>query len=69
MTELKAIQLDSLLDELNRIQGQQVALQDAIENDKAIVIHPRREVPALIRPPTGQWALGISDIFFSLIST
>ncbi|BDA41180.1 hypothetical protein COCOBI_01-8350 [Coccomyxa sp. Obi] len=43
MSELKAIRLDSLLDELDRIKHQQVALQDAIENDKAIVIHPRRE--------------------------
>lgn len=44
MSELKAIQLDSLLDELDRIKNQQLALQDAIENDKSIVIHPRREV-------------------------
>lgn len=44
MTELKAIQLDSLLAELDRIKGQQVALKNAIDNDMAIVIHPRREV-------------------------
>ena len=49
MTDTKALQLDTLIAELDRIQNQQEALKDAIENDKAIVIHPRREVRPILR--------------------
>ena len=65
MSELKAIQLDSLLDELDRIKNQQVALQDAISNDKAIVIHPRREVRKQVEGLLSQVLLEISDTSYT----
>lgn len=36
--------LDALIVELERIEGQQVTLKDAVQNSKPIVVHPRREV-------------------------
>ncbi len=37
-------QLDVLLGELARIEGQQTKLRDAVTHSQAIVVHPRREV-------------------------
>ena len=36
--------LDALSAELERIEGQQVTLKDAVQNSKPIVVHPRKEV-------------------------
>jgi hypothetical protein len=44
MADEKALQLEGLFHELDKIQRQQSALKHAISNDKAIIIHPRREV-------------------------
>lgn len=41
-------QLDVLLSELSRIEGQQTKLRDAVTHSQAIVVHPRREVCTLM---------------------
>ena len=47
IVELKASYvdpLDALIAELGRIEGHQTVLQDAVANNKAVVVHPRPEV-------------------------
>ena len=36
--------LDALISELERIEGHESTLQDALANNKAVVVHPRPEV-------------------------
>ncbi len=36
--------LDALIAELERIEGQQVTLKDAVHSRTPIVVHPRKEV-------------------------
>ena len=43
-------QLAELLAELQRIEGQQVVLHNAVDQNKAIVVHPRAEVRQLAPP-------------------
>ena len=35
--------LDILISELERIEGQQHTLRDAVEHNRSIVVHPRKE--------------------------
>lgn len=42
--------LDALIAELERIEGQQVTIKDAVQNSKPIVVHPRKEVSNMQQP-------------------
>ena len=44
IAELEVDPLDALIAELERIEGHETALQDAVANNKPIVVHPRPEV-------------------------
>ena len=44
LAELEVDPLDALIAELNRIEGHETLLQDAVANNKAVVVHPRPEV-------------------------
>lgn len=50
--------LDALVSELERIEGHESTLQDALANNKAVVVHPRPEVwvpvPAVPETPMQQ---------------
>ena len=44
LAELEVDPLDALIAELERIEGHETTLQDAVANNKAVVVHPRPEV-------------------------
>ncbi|CAL5228811.1 g12011 [Coccomyxa viridis] len=51
LAELEVDPLDALIAELERIEGHEAMLQDAVANDKAVVVHPRPEALAAPRAP------------------
>lgn len=44
LAELEVDPLDALIAELDRIVGHETMLQDAVADNKAVVVHPRPEV-------------------------
>lgn len=58
-------QLDVLLSELARIEGQQTKLRDAVTHSQAIVVHPRREVCTLLLQKGCERHLQTNSVHFS----